>query len=213
MREEKQFVEPEEIAVIAPSGDVVQAAQSIIVSDSNGEVMAASFLGKVKSVLKKIEAKRKEYVAPLNDVVGTINSDAKKSAAPFVQAESIIKKALSDYAVELDKKRRDEEAARSAEQRKLLEQAVVAAPAKQEEILEKIGDIESAPLPAVTKGAYSDSGMVSYRKVWKWRVKSENDIPRQYLTVHDASITAAVRCGVRDITGIEIYEEKTVVTR
>jgi len=209
----KTFIETSDVAAIAPSGDVLQAAQSIVVSDAAGEEKAASFLGVVKAIQKKIEAKRKEYVEPLNAVVTKINAEAKSAALPFVQAESAIKKRLADYATEMDRKRDEEHAARNAEQVRLLKEAAVAPIEKQTAIASRIDAVVAAPLPQTTKGVSADTGSVSYRMVWKWDVVKDAEIPREYLAIDNAKVTAAVRSGIRSIPGINIYEEKTVAVR
>lgn len=51
------------------------------------------------------------------------------------------------------------------------------------------------------------------RRVWRHRVTDLDKVPRQYLMVNDAAIKAAVAGGVRDIPGVEIFEDVQTAIR
>ena len=106
-------------SIKADQGTLLGQVENIVVNDEASMNAAAEILSKVKERAKLIETRRKEYVQPLNDQVKKINSDFKAAAEPYLQIESIIKKAIGSYVDEqrrlaseeqrrLDKQRSDE---------------------------------------------------------------------------------------------------------
>ena len=62
--------------------------------------------------------------------------------------------------------------------------------------------------PVVEKAVPKVEGQ-TMTTTWKWRVKNEHMIPRQYMKIDEVAVNAAVR-SLKDktqITGIEIYPE------
>jgi len=50
------------------------------------------------------------------------------------------------------------------------------------------------------------------RKAWTFKVKDLSLVPAEYMMLNEAAVRAAIRDGVREIPGLEIYED-TVVAR
>lgn len=51
------------------------------------------------------------------------------------------------------------------------------------------------------------------RKVWKYEITNENEIPREYLEINHAAIKAAIAAGTREIMGVKIYQDDQLVLR
>ena len=51
------------------------------------------------------------------------------------------------------------------------------------------------------------------RKTWSFTVMDEKKIPRIYLKLDEQAIRASIRDGVRDIPGLEIFEEVSFVKK
>lgn len=66
---------------------------------------------------------------------------------------------------------------------------------------------ENAPAPKTERTADAKATFV---KVWKARVIDEAAVPREYLRVDTAKIDKVVKAGLRNIPGIEVYEEEQV---
>lgn len=69
-----------------------------------------------------------------------------------------------------------------------------------------------APVPVVAKEAarvVSSSGrtMASAAVYWNFRVTDPAKVPRQYLMVNEMAIKSAIAGGVREIDGVEIFED------
>jgi hypothetical protein len=70
----------------------------------------------------------------------------------------------------------------------------------------------SEPLPSLS-GYKTDSGTTFTRKEWKHRVVNPELVPREYLVPDDTKLRAAVRAGVREIAGVEVYEDESLPVR
>lgn len=77
------------------------------------------------------------------------------------------------------------------------------------EVLQDRAGTVVAPVLAAPAAAPKVAG-VSGRIIWKWRVKSESAIPREYLVRDDKKIGGVVRAMGKDtnIPGIEVYPER-----
>jgi hypothetical protein len=82
-------------------------------------------------------------------------------------------------------------------------------------------DPEAAPPPAAPVGSsrsviekkqVTSSGSAAVKKVWKWKQTTDNiaEIPVRYLMLNESAIKVAIEMGVRDIPGIEIYEDSDI---
>lgn len=51
------------------------------------------------------------------------------------------------------------------------------------------------------------------KKVWTFAVKDESQVPREYLSVDEKKIRDAVRAGVREIPGVDVFQDTQIVIR
>lgn len=182
----------------------ITIAGKIVVEKQDDVVKATEFLGGIKNRIKKIEELRTLFVKPLNDHVKTINAMFKEQSAPLEQIESKVKRAISDYKLEEDRKARAEEAR--------LEKIRATANAKRKE--KGVAPIET-PLATVDRSEQTvntEAGRTTTKKVWKFRILDINKVPRQFLRceVAHAEVIGAINSGVREIDGLEIYEDYQV---
>lgn len=56
-------------------------------------------------------------------------------------------------------------------------------------------------------------GSATRRKVWTFEVTDPSSVPRQFLTVDEKAIRAAVKDGEREIPGVRIFEESSLAVR
>lgn len=90
-------------------------AEAIQVRNPEEADLAAAALRQIKQREKAAEAERTSLVKPLNDHVKDINQKFKDAAAPYKEAERIIKGKVGTYQAEQDRIRREEEARLEAE--------------------------------------------------------------------------------------------------
>lgn len=87
---------------------LVSPTRELKVVDVASSASAIEAAKAVKSLQKRIEEKRKELVAPLNDRVKEINDRAKDVLVPLIDAEKYLKAQLVTYEEEQEKLRCDE---------------------------------------------------------------------------------------------------------
>ena len=97
-------------------------AKNLIIKSAEGYEAAAALLKSIKGSLATIEDARTRITKPLNDALRETNAQAKRAAAPFLEDETAIKRAMITYSDEQDRlrdeeQRRQNEIARKEQQR------------------------------------------------------------------------------------------------
>ena len=77
--------------------------------------------------------------------------------------------------------------------------------------LAKDEETEAKAKPVTVRGDYGSSS--SIRKTWKFEVTDSNEVPRQYMSINEIAVRAAIREGARDIPGLRIFLDESVVIR
>lgn len=145
----------------------------------------------------------------------------KNELAPALAAEARIRRAMGDYALEEDRKRKIEQARLQAEQRERDE----AARLKQAEELDRAGDTESAvslletpiaPVAIAVEAPKNPEG-ISYRDLWKWELVDPDQVGAPYRSPDPKLIEVAVK-GLHDraakvVGGIRVWVEKIPIAR
>ena len=206
-REDHDVQEAEQLA-----RTVADEARELQIVDDASNVVAATLLSQVTSTRKRIDALKKRWLDPLNQQVKLIRDDFTAMAAPAAEAEQILRgKVQVYYREKQEAARREEERLRKlAEKRQ--ERAVAKAEAKGEE--PPAMDIPMPSVAAPAKTTRTETGAaVTMRKVWKWRVLDEAQIPREYFVLDEKKLNAVVKAGLRQIPGVEIYESEEVQVR
>ncbi len=175
--------------------------ESISIETQEDFIKATEFVSKVKGRLSRIEDLRKFFVAPLKLHIKDIDSKFKPQSKFLESIIDDIKSKISTYHL------KKEEEARIEEKRleKLRE--------KRDERREKSG-LEQIATPVATvkrpeSSAKTESGTVTTRKVWKFRVVDINKVPRSFLrcSIVHATVQQKIDAGIREIKGLEIYED------
>lgn len=193
---------------------------------------AAIVMGKeVKSWSKKVEDKRTEMVKPLNDHVKTINTYAKQITDPLDKAEAHIKAQMKAFQIKLEAERQKElkriederKTAEAEAARKLAEQkaeaesvamfmsaddavrAEIVAEAESERTHNEIATVHKLQTKEANNMKVSGS-----RKVWKFDLVDFSKIPREYLTLSETAVREAIKNEVREIPGLNIYQDVQV---
>lgn len=191
---------------------VADEARELVIHDDASDLAAKTLLGHVTSARKRIEALKKRWLDPLNQQVKLIRGDFDAMAAPAAEAEQILRgKVAVYYREKQEAARREEERLRKlAEKRQ--EKAIAKAEAKGEEPPLPVIPMPTIAAPAKTTRTETGSA-VTMRKVWKWRVVDEQQIPREYFVLDEKKLNAVVKAGLREIPGVEVYETEEVTVR
>ena len=164
----------------------VQQAEAIQVTTTEQEEQAYTALTQINKAIKTIETKRKEITKPLNDSLKATNTMFKKLSEPFVEADRIIRGKVMDF-----REQQEEKAQKELERRQKIQAAHEAKGHETHEITQ--------PEPEVAKSTVTT-------KRWTFEVVDEKKVPREYLVVDSVAVNKAIRNGVREIDGLDIFQ-------
>ena len=151
---------------------------------------ASTILKGLRDTERTIENKRKEFTQPLNQSLKAINDSFKKITEPLVIARTVLTQRVVDWKIAEREKLEKEEARR----RKIQE----AHEAKGHEI----------KAPVVLERPEAKIGNTQTRKVWTFELTDFGKLPDDYKIVDMPKVRADIRNGVRDISGLRIYQEE-----
>jgi hypothetical protein len=193
-------------------------ADAIEVNSLVGKTAAADLLIPLAKALKELETTRKGFVEAPNQFVKRINNIAGGIKDKISAITDGLKNKIAAYSmlerVEAQKKaeaeRRAIEEIRQVTQSEIDNLNAAAIKADPNATL-----IEAPEMPNITaseppKTLRTEAGSVSTIQRWSFRVVDPNLIPREFLTVDESAIRAAVKSGVRQIQGVVIYEDAIV---
>ena len=197
-------------------------AEALRVVDDETYANAADMLKGIKALRNTIADTFDKHIATAHAQHKALLKEKATAEAPLTIAESIIKKSLTVYATEQERRRKVEEARLAAlaqleeENRRLVEAAALEAEGLKtgdQEMVQTAQDIMAAPVvaPVITlpKATPTVAG-VSMREAWRYRITDPALVPRSYLVIDDAKLGAVVRAlkEMTDIPGVVAYSEK-----
>ncbi|MBT9167557.1 MAG: hypothetical protein DDT22_00942 [candidate division WS2 bacterium] len=196
---------------------IQDVAINIIIVDNDSYVQA----GEIFSAIKELQKKIKKYFKPLKEnahkswkqICDRENEELEKLtlAIEHLNAEMVKWNIAQEKIRRLEEERLRQEALQAEEERKLAE-ALQAEKEGDKEVAEAIlGESVFVPLPVVEKSVPKIAGQTMTTN-WRWRIKDERLIPREYLKVDDTKINGVVRAlkGNTRIAGIEVYPENSM---
>lgn len=178
---------------------IQKQADKIVVTNAEQMTEATTFAAGVKARLDRIEELRLFFTKPLLDQKKKIDDLFKAQSQPLEAVMKLIKRGMSDYALERERQAREEEAKLQAQRD--------AQNAKREAVGKPV---ITAPVRAVEREAtkvHSDAGSSTQKKVWKFEITDPKKVPKKYMKIDETAIRAAVKLGEREIEGVRIYED------
>ena len=169
---------------------LVKQADSYKIDSVEAVDKASLFLKKVRDTESNLEAKRLEFTSPLNQSLRAINDTFRQLKEPLTQARMYLTNKILDW--------------KTTETRRL--QAEEARRRKIQEAHEKKGHEVKAPV--VLERPENKIGNTQTRKVWKYKVVDFSKIPDDFKNINQVAVNQAIRQGIREIKGIEIYQEE-----
>jgi hypothetical protein len=173
--------------------------QVVVIKSQQDFLTASDTLKIISQKIKKVEEKRKEYTAPLDESKKRIMADFQAITKPLEEFVAAVKEKMIEWQ-KIEQKRLDEE------QKKLEAEALKKAKA------EGKSEVEVAIVNNI-KTQRADFSTATLKKIWTFEVISEIEIPREYLTVDEKKIKEAIKNGVREIKGVKIYQEESLAIR
>lgn len=182
-------------------------AEDLKITDNSTLMTATEMLGQIASKKKQVEERRQFLVKPLNDQVRAINAWIKGISAPLEELDRILRKEVLRYRQEQEKIRQEEEARLQEKQRRDHKRAE-----KDGESVSPI-PVPTLIIPSAPKTVSTDFGTVTVRKEWVFEIIDESQISREYLSVDERKIRAAIKAGIRNIAGVRVFEEEDLTVR
>jgi hypothetical protein len=154
----------------------------------------------LKGVASMIEKARKAEKDQINKDGRTVEDFFKKISGPVTAAADAIVAAINAWQrKKLEEQREAERREREAAAALQMPEEAPAAPAPVKEVARVVSSTGRVAASAV--------------KFWTFRVLDPAKVPARYLMVNEAAIKAAVAGGVREIDGVEIYEDVRTAIR
>jgi len=186
---------------------LLEYAESMTINTLEASKLAVSDLASIATCKKAMEAKRKEYLSPHQDIVKDIQLVYKEIMAPVERAEQILKgKQLAFLTEQARLRALAEEVNRKANE---LAQAEMKATG---ELSQSVVEVEPVSAPKAVHGAIGTSGMVDH---WTFEITDPIEVPREYLIVDQAmlSMIAKKYHDGKPIGGIRFYNKPYLATR
>lgn len=187
-------------------------------------------LTQANKVLVRIAQIRKDIIAWFEDPVTTAHAAWKailkkknETLAPVEKAKETLGPRVAVY-LEAERKKREmaerQAAIKEAEEKRQADEAMAKAAKLEEEgktdealeALDEATEIEETREKAVIPEAPKVEG-IHTRRNWTYRVIDETKIPRKCLSYDSKKINALIKAGVREIPGLQIYQDVSVSTR
>lgn len=185
---------------------LAQQAADVLAAEALGPIMVDDDLADysdrakaLKGVASMIEKARKGEKDQINKDAKTVEAFFAKISKPVTDAADAIVGAINTWQrAKLEEQRRREREEAEANKALQIEEAPEA----------------PAPVKEVAR-VVSSSGRVTAAavKFWAFRVTDPAKVPARYLMVNEGAIKTAVAGGVREIDGVEIYEDVRTAIR
>jgi len=186
------------------------AVYAMEVVDDKTAAQITDLASSAKKAGRAIDMAMKAFVSPANERIKEIRGFAKifTEKAAAIEAEAKTKIKAWHQSERIKREKEDAEKRRLAEiaNKKLAEEAK--AIGMSEEDTPKV-EVPTAPkLPPVIRTQNGAKSSVSM--VWKFKVEDLCLIPGEYMIPDNVKIGKAVRAGVRDIPGINIFQDEQI---
>ena len=170
---------------------------------------AAELLATISKYEKRINEECEKRIIIPKTFIKKVKARVNEVVKPLSNSKKIVKLKLKDYKTRIELKRKEMEKKAEEERKRLQEQL-------DKEAKEK--NIEPVKLPEVIMPkeklkVSTDNGTVYEKKHWTFKIVNFEKIPREYLIIDKKKVNAAIRAGVRNIDGLEIYQEIEIATR
>ncbi|KKK56567.1 hypothetical protein LCGC14_3063240 [marine sediment metagenome] len=183
---------------------IADKAEVFTVTTEADVELATNDLSIIAGVKKKIEAKKKEYLEPLETHKKNIIAAFAFLLDPISSADKALRVKTNDFLTEQRRKAVEAERIAREEQELARRKAELnGTPALKPEMI---------PTTHIQQTHRADLGMSGQMDVWKWELIDLDLVPKNYMKLDEAVITKAVKAssGKMVIAGIRIFNEPTL---
>ena len=189
---------------------LVARAKAFEVTTDEQYENGSQVLGYLKTQTTSLDKLRKHFKAPILESGKRIDAFFKELTAPAKEAIEIVNDKMGVwYRIKEEERRKAEELARIAERDRMkaeMERERIKADMEAEGV-----EVEEEDLPPVLEAVIVPEAPIasatSVRKTWSYTIQDGGKIPRVYLEPSHKLIMQSIHDGVREIPGVEIFQE------
>lgn len=187
---------------------------------------ACALLKEVTEYKKSIEAQRKELTAPLKSEVKDIEAKFKDPLNFLDEADKLLRAKINHY---LNEQRARLEAEALAQKQKQEEEALQQA-LELEKIKKEAGDYDEVTRQALIQFVDNKQDQIindtakqakinqststsTVRQVWTFKLNDLSQVPVEYLQLNESAVRQAIKNGVRNIAGLDIYQTSQIAIK
>lgn len=192
---EERYPSVKKIDIFEPHANkLAHQAQSLIIEDTESEKKALDIHSEAKTLCCDIDSARKALISPSRKFISRINDAAKLITSNLEETERTLNLKLGMWNL---KRQKEAQVAQEAVKK----------------LSESLGlDVEIIA-PSAPKTMSSANASASFKSTLGFEVVDADLVPREYLLVDEKKISQAIKMGVREIPGIKLVEEKTLIIR
>lgn len=194
---------------------IIDYANSIVVKDGKDYVGAGELCVKIKGVMKQADESFNKIIKKAYETHKQAVAEKAKIYDPLKRAYVFVKGLMEKYdaaqeAIRQAEERRLREIARKAEEERRLQEAIEAEQNGETEISEAILEEPVYTPPIIIQKEIPKVAGISFREVWKFRIKNPDIIPKMYMLPDMVKIGGVVRSMKEqaNIPGVEVYSER-----
>ena len=180
---------------------LVATAEEFSVTSIETRGTAIEMGTQAKTISNMIEKKRKEIKRPYLDFSQTLDGLVKPLRDNLALIENGLKRKIKVH-VDAENKRKAEQ------ERKRLEVEAALNPAVEPPKVPEPGTHRSKPV--IESKISTGSGSASVKKEWKHKLTDLSKVPQKFLMLNEDAVKTAIELGVREIPGIDIYEDSKI---
>jgi vancomycin resistance protein YoaR len=189
--------------------------RNIVISDEDSLERAKDHAKAAKKISTTIDEKREEAKKPYLEGGRRIDALAKSLTAELDAGTKTLREQIRNFELKKEQARQAELARIAAEKAKIEKE--------QEELRKKMEEenpgsidvlmpmVDTIRLDVAAAALKEEKSPL--KKVWTYKITDELQIPRLYLSVDDKKIKGAIQSGLRDIPGLEIFQDSQLVLR
>ena len=213
----------QETKIFTNANELVEMAGRAVITNQADNEKASDLVKFIKTCYKKAEDDRKTITDPLNGVIKNINARYKLITEPLEKAEAKVKGLMLTYSQEQRRIAMEaERIARETEEKRLIEQAALLEQqnkiVESDMVMDKAAEVNASPIVApqvqIVRGDYGSAS--SIKKTWTFEVTDMKALATEYpelVAVNSVAVRELIRSGIRDIAGLKIFEQESIVVR
>jgi hypothetical protein len=175
--------------------------REIVITNQDEFLQAGDVLKLCKDKIKEVDEERKSYTAPLDEAKKRLMAKAKAITEPIEAYIDKINKAMSDWHIEQNKIRKEEEERIEKEKDDYYKKC------QEDGTMPKDIDLMTKQPEAIeTKTTRGNIATTSMVETWDFEIINPEEVERQYCSPDEKIIRQAIKSGVREIKGIKITQ-------